>query len=99
MQQGRLSSLIFLPPGALLSRPALLCPLSSGACVPPYLLYSPQEFLLLLLPLLPVSVQAVQKLHLLPLPVLLAVVDLPAQVHDEAMTVSKELLVLLPLLP
>lgn len=52
----------------------------------------------MLLPLLPVSVEAVEELHLLPVPVLLTVVDLPAQVHNQAMAVGKQLLMYLPLL-
>lgn len=66
--------------------------------MPPHLLYPPQEFFLLPLPLLPISVQAVEKFHLLPVPVLLAVMDLPAQVHGQAVAVGQELLVHLSLL-
>lgn len=63
----------------------------------PYLLYPPEQLLLLTLPFSPVSVQPVQELHLLPVPVLLVVLDLPAEVHHHAMTLGQKLLVLLPL--
>ena len=59
----------------------------------------PQHLLLLPPPLLALPVQAVEKLHLLPVPVLLAVVDLPAQVHDQPVTIRQQLLLHLPLLP
>lgn len=61
----------------------------------PYLLYPPEQLLLLAVPFSPVSVEPVQELHLFPVPVLLTVLDLPAEVHHHTVTVSQKLLVLL----
>lgn len=60
-----------------------------------YLLYPPEQLLLLTLPFSPVSIKPVQELDLFTVPVLLTVLDLPAEVHHHTMTLSQKLLVLL----
>lgn len=61
----------------------------------PYLLYPPEQFLLLTLPFSSVPIKPVQELHLFPVPVLLTVLDLPAKVHHHTVSLSQKLLVLL----